>query len=92
MNCKPLSFEQLSKNLSILLATVASFVSPELSYETLQANPEYLIYRRIEHVFETDTGNMWYKGTVMCRTMWTVENTQLCMKMKKHSVSRCWKI
>ena len=63
-NRKPLSTEELSQNLSLLFSS--GIASNGLSLEQLKRDPELLIYRRIEHLFDCGNGKeTWFKGTVL---------------------------
>ena len=63
-NHKVLSIDQLAQNLSKLLQENPH---QELSLERIRihADPELLIYRRVEHLFDCDGKDVWYKGTVL---------------------------
>ena len=62
-NRKVFSVNQLKQNLLQLLPLESS---PQyLSAEEIFADPDLLIYRRIEHLFECDGELIWYKGTVL---------------------------
>ena len=62
-NLKPLSVDQLAQNLSLLFSAGSS--PHELCLDNLRKDPELLLYRRIEHLFECDGEDMWFKGTVL---------------------------
>ena len=36
-----------------------------LSYEAVLKNPELLLYRRVNHLFNCDGTDTWYQGTVL---------------------------
>lgn len=62
-NRKPLSVDQLAQNLSVLFC--GGSCPQELSPDQLVKDPELLIYRRIEHLFDCEGQNVWFKGTVL---------------------------
>ena len=60
-NRRQLSVEQLAQNLSLLFSTGSS--PQKLCLDNLQRDPELLIYRRIEHLFECGGEDVWFQGT-----------------------------
>ena len=60
-NRKPHSYSQL---LSKLLKLLPIERQP-LSTDQFIHNPEFLVNKRIDHLFESDEGLQWYKGTVL---------------------------
>ena len=60
-NKKPHSHSQLLINLLKLLPTERQ----RLSTEQFVTNPELLVNKRIDHLFESDEGLQWYRGTVL---------------------------
>ncbi len=63
VNHKQLSVDQLVKNLVILVSSGSCI--PELSAKKLHADPELLIYHRVENQFNIDGELVWCKGTVL---------------------------
>lgn len=49
-----------------------------MSIEQLRTDPELLTYRRIEHLFDCDGDNVWYKGTVLLVMIRKMETLELC--------------
>ena len=60
-NKKPHSHSQLLSNLLKLLPTERQ----PLSTDQFVHNPELLVNKRIDHLFDSDEGLQWYKGTVL---------------------------
>ena len=60
---RALSVEQLAQNLIKLLPS--SEQQCEFSVDQICADPELLLYHRIEHLFDCDGTEVWYKGTVL---------------------------
>ena len=60
-----MSVEQLCENLSQLFAASGSPPSQGLSYDRIKADPELLLCKRIEHLFECEGKKTWFKGTVL---------------------------
>lgn len=87
-NRKPLSIEELSLNLSLLFASGIS--SNGLSLEQLKRDPELLIYRRIEHLFDCGGGKeTWFKGTVLS---YEKEEKHYSVVYITCTLFHCWKI
>ena len=63
-NRKVLTVEELSQNLCKLLPSDPPCTGQPSTCEVLR-DPELLLYRRIEHVFNCDGVDVWYKGTVL---------------------------
>ena len=61
-NRRAFSVEELTQN---LLQLLPSDLNCGLTVDKIRADPEVLIYRRIEHLFDCDGVNIWYKGTVL---------------------------
>ena len=55
---------QLTHNLTQLLPSEQEPQQP-LDIEIFSQNPEMLVNKRIEHLFETDDGPQWYRGSVL---------------------------
>ena len=62
-NRQPFSLDELTQNLFKLLPNDHSH--SEFSVDQISADPELLLYRRIEHLFDCDGDSVWYKGTVL---------------------------
>ena len=58
---KTASFTQLSNILLKLLPTKQQ----SLSNHHFLCNPELLVNKRIHHLFETDQGHQWFRGTAL---------------------------
>ena len=63
-NRKALSVEELALNLCKLLPSDPSSTCQPSTSKVLR-DLELLLYRRIEHVFNCDGIDVWYKGTVL---------------------------
>ena len=71
-NKKPHSHSQLVINLLKLFST-----------EQFVTNPELLVNKRIDHLFESDKGLQWYRGTVLEY----LKDSQNCMTLKIQIIS-----
>ena len=60
---KPLPVDKLAQNLSLLFSSGAT--PPGLSLDQIRKDPDRLLYRRIEHLFDCSGQERWFTGTVL---------------------------
>ncbi len=60
-----MSLSELMQNLTKLLPQSSDAQQQFVSTEEISADPDLLIYRRIEHQFECDGELQWFAGTVL---------------------------
>lgn len=63
-NRKALSIQQLTLNLLTLLSDGPSDTNLSVIDQFL-SSPEKLVYRRVEHLFECDGKEVWFRGTIL---------------------------
>ena len=63
-NRKPFSVAELKQNLLKLLST-HEIPHQSVSVDKVNADPEILLYRRVEHQFNCDGALVWFRGTIL---------------------------